>query len=694
MAPANDKLRRLLAPRHLAVIGGESARLVTEQCLKIGFEGEIWPVNPRRQEIQGLTCYPSVEALPGVPDAAFVGVPREATVEVVGELAARGVAGAVCYAAGFAERGPEGAALQERLIAAAGDMALVGPNCYGLLNYLDGAALWPEGHGGQRRERGVALVMQSGNIALNLTMQERSLPIAYVISAGNQACLGLGDYVEALIDDPRVSAIGLYIEGLTDVPGFARAAARALDKGVPLVALKTGNSEIGARIALSHTSSLAGTESLYDALFERLGVLRVKTLGAFIETLKFFAVAPPPAGPRLAVTCCSGGEASLAADLAAQLGLELPALSKRQEKELTAVLSDIVTLANPLDYNTMVWGDRDGLTRAFSALVDGAADVAVLLIDYPQTETPGYRAWDAATEALIDACAGGPVQPVLLSTLPELLPEGVRESAMARGVVPLQGLDEGLAALALAARYGAHRRVKNDRRGTLLVPDGVPGPAVTLDEADSKARLAAYGLEAPAGQVVAAEQAPAAAAEIGFPVVVKAVSADLAHKTEAGAVALNLRSAKAVAGAVAAMAPLGVARFLVERMVTDPVAELIVGIKRDPQFGLVLVIGSGGVLVELIKDSASLLLPCDRAQVRAALESLKGWRLLTGFRGRPEGDSAAVVEAALAVARFAEDHAETLIELDVNPLLVRPRGQGVVVADALIRMAEKEADDV
>ena len=692
MAPANEKLRRLLAPRHLAVIGGEAARIVVEQCLAVGFKGEIWPVNPRRAEIAGIPCVPSLEDLPEVPDAAFVGVPREATVEVVGALADRGVAGAVCYAAGFAERGAEGAALQERLVAAAGEMAVVGPNCFGLLNYLDGAALWPEGHGGEARDRGVALVMQSGNIALNLTMQERSLPIAYVISAGNQACLGLGDYVDALIDDPRVSAIGLYIEGLSDVPGFARAAARALEKGVPLVALKTGNSEMGARIALSHTSSLAGTEALYDALFKRLGVLRVETLGAFIETLKYFVVAPPLPGPRLAVTCCSGGEASLAADLAAQLGLELPALDQDQVAALTEVLSDIVTIANPLDYNTVVWGNRDGLTRTFSAMMAGQADAAVLLIDYPRSGTPGYQAWDAATEALVAASPERAVQRVIISTLPELMPATVRDYAMARGVVPLQGLEEGFIALALAARYDAARRAPAGPT-ELLAPPPVAGQAVTLDEAESKARLAPYGLAAPPGRLVGADEAPGAAAEIGFPVVVKAVSATLAHKTEAGAVKLNLRSEPAVAEAIAAMAPLGVDRLLVESMVEDGVAEMIIGVQRDPQFGLVLVLGAGGVLVELMADSRSLLLPCDRAQVLDALESLKGWRLLTGFRGRPAGDIEALVEAALAVARFAEDHAESLLELDLNPVLVRPAGQGVVVADALIRLAEKEEKD-
>ncbi|MEM7224883.1 MAG: acetate--CoA ligase family protein [Pseudomonadota bacterium] len=688
MAPAPHRLHRLLSPRHLAVIGGESARIVVEQCREIGFPGEIWPVNPRRDEIAGLPCYPSLSALPEAPDAAFVGVPREATIDVVGELAALGAGGAVCYAAGFAECGAEGAALQERLVSAAGDMPVSGPNCYGLINHLDGAALWPEGDGCGRIERGVALVMQSGNIALNLTMQQRSLPIAYVISAGNQACLGLGDYVDALIEDPRVSAIGLYIEGLTDVPGFAKAAARALEKGVPLVALKTGNSEMGARIALSHTSSLAGTETLYDALFDRLGVLRVKTLGAFIETLKYFAVAPPLAGNRLAVTCCSGGEASLAADLAADLGLDLPSLTEVQIAEMSEVLSDIVTIANPLDYNTVVWGNRDGLTRAFTSLVAGEVDGAVLLIDYPHPETRGYAAWDVASEALIAASAGTGVQPVLLSTLPELLPRSVREDAIARGAVPLQGLDEGFTALSLAARYGVARRSGNVP-AELLVPGELPCPAVTLDEWESKQRLAAYGLAAPEGRLVAAEAAPVEAAKIGFPVVLKAVSADLAHKTEAGAVALNLESDQAVAEAVARMAPLGAERFLVERMVTDGVAELILGIQRDPQFGLVLVIGSGGVLVELMADSRSLLLPTNRDQVMAALESLKGFKLLTGFRGRAAGDVEAVVEAALALARFAQDHAERLAELDVNPLIVRPAGHGVVVADALIRLADE-----
>ena len=242
-----EALRRLLQPKTVAVFGGNSAVAVVRQCKAIGFDGEIWAVSPSRTEMGGIPCVASIADLPGIPDASFVAAPPQASLQIIAELSALGAPGAVCFAAGFGEAGAEGEALQKQLREAIGDMAIIGPNCYGFVNYLDGVALWPDEHGGQRTQRGVALITQSGNIALNLTMQKRSLDYAYVISIGNNSTLALADYIELLLDDPRVTAIGLHIEGLRDIAGFSRAAIAALNKGIPIVALKTGPLLTGCR---------------------------------------------------------------------------------------------------------------------------------------------------------------------------------------------------------------------------------------------------------------------------------------------------------------------------------------------------------------------------------------------------------------------------------------------------------------
>ena len=238
-----DAIRRLLKPRTIAVFGGNDAAEAVRQCRGIGFDGEIWAVNPNRRELLDLRCFASVAELPAAPDASFVAAPPRATVDIIRELEALGAGGAVCFAAGFAETGDiEGSILQQQLLDAAGDMVIIGPNCHGFLNYVDGIALWPDQHGGKKTERGVALVLQSGNIGINLTMQQRGLDISYVISIGNKVSLGIHDYIETLLDDPRVTAIGLHIESIENIHEFSAAAIKALRKGVPIIAMKAGSS--------------------------------------------------------------------------------------------------------------------------------------------------------------------------------------------------------------------------------------------------------------------------------------------------------------------------------------------------------------------------------------------------------------------------------------------------------------------
>src|SRR5215470_3070165 len=451
-------LRRVLKPRHVAFVGGKGLAGPIKGCLAGGFTGQIWPVHPSYPEIAGIKCHPSIDALPEPPDASYIAAPREATVEIVRALARRGAGGCVCYAAGFAEVGPEGAALQRALVEATGDLALVGPISYGVLNYIDGVTMFASGPGGARTERGAAFVSQSGNIALTLTMNQRSVPFAYVISAGAQAVLSLADYVDALADDPHVNAIGLYIEGLSDVPAFARAALKAVEKGKPIVAVKVGRSELGAKLAMSHTSSLAGSDDLYDALFERLAIIRVDTLPALLETLKMVSVAAPPAGDRLVVFTCSGGDSLMSADRAAELGLALPEFSPAQFADLRQQLPSFATVANPLDYNLSLWGDQAGLLKCFSTALSGECDAGMLVIDYPSNDERSRIDCDTSVNALLEAARLNGKQPIVCTTLQETLPPATRERLIAADCPPLQGLEDALVAFTTAARQAQRTR--------------------------------------------------------------------------------------------------------------------------------------------------------------------------------------------------------------------------------------------
>jgi acetyl-CoA synthetase len=678
-------LRRLFSPHHIAMFGGNAAAEAIRQCRKLGFAGEIWPVHPRKQSVEGLPCFADVASLPSAPDASFIAAPREATVEIVGELAKRGAGGAICYASGFAEVGGVGLELQQQLVKNAGAMALVGPNCYGMLNYLDGVALWPDQHGGERISRGVALITQSGNIGLNLTMQRRAMPLAYLITVGNKGGDSIESMVDALLSDPRVSVIGMHIEGLDDVAAFSKVALKALRQGVPLVALKAGSSALGAQTAMSHTSSLAGPDALYDALFARCGVARVKDPAGLIETCKFLHVHGPLPGKRMISASCSGGEASLVADLAQPRGLQMPTIPDAAANRLRKVLGEKVSVANPLDYHTYIWGDLAAQTECFSGLMDCQFDAHLLVLDYPRLDRCSAQSWGATVDAFVAAAQSGGKGATVVASLPEDLPEHFASALMHQNIAPMHGLPDCLDAIANAAAIGAAKQRLDQTVALPTVQDLVQGPEVLLDEAASKRALAAFGLPTPKGAVLAASAVCDYANTLGYPVVLKAVSDQLAHKTEAGAVHLNLQNEAQLRAALEKMTGLS-ERFLVEQMAKGVVAEVIVGVQRDPQFGLSLTVGAGGVLVEILQDAVTLLFPVQRNNVRDALMALKMWPLLVGFRGRPAGDVEALIDAVMAVANFAQRHAHQLLELDVNPVLVIAQGHGVLAVDALIRI--------
>jgi acetate---CoA ligase (ADP-forming) len=664
-----SRLERLLRPKSIAVLGSVWAENVIEQCRKMGFAGPVWPVHPTKSMIGGLKAYTLLKDLPGVPDAAFIGVNRHATVDAAAELSAMGAGGAVCFASGWSEAGEAG--LQDRLIAAAGGMPILGPNCYGIINYLDGALLWPDQHGGRRVEKGVAILSQSSNIAINLTMHKRGLPIAYVACLGNAAVVGLAELADALIADERVTAIGMYIEGIDDAAAFAAFAesARAAGKGVAVI--KSGKTQAARDAAASHTAALAGGGASSSAFLRQAGVAAVSTLAELIETLKIFHVHGPQIGTRLCSLSCSGGEAGLVADLAAPLGLTFAAPSEAQRRRLGEILGPIVTIANPLDYHTFIWGNGPRTADVFTTMLSGY-DAGLFVIDPPRADRCDPASYQPALDAIVAAAksTGKPAFPV--ASLPENFDEDKAAALMYEGVVTLMGLETALAAVKAA-------QTQAGAPGWRPVPAGNSRETVLLSEASGKALLAKAGVVVPKGvEAKTLNELKAEAPIFSLPLVLKGQG--FAHKSEAGAVRLGLVSLDGQSEMP------GAAGYLAEEMVTDAVAEILLGLRRDPVYGVTLTLGMGGVTAELLADTVTLILPVSEADILSAMKSLRLWQLLDGYRGRPKADSACVARIAARLSAFmlADDAIE---EIEINPLMVR--AHGAVAVDALVRSAKQ-----
>jgi acetate---CoA ligase (ADP-forming) len=681
---ARTPLTRLIRPQSIAVFGGKEAARVVEQCGKAGYRGEIWPVHPTRETVHGHRCYRSVADLPGAPDAAFVGVNRNLSVDILRELAQRGAGGAICYASGFAEAVqelPDGPALQAELVAAAGEMAMLGPNCYGFINMLDDALLWPDQHGMKHVDCGVAILTQSSNIALNISMQARGLPIAYLMTAGNQAQTGLSALAVAALEDERVTAVGLHIESFDDVAALEHLASRARALRKPVVALKVGKSVAAQRATLSHTASLAGNDRVSSALLKRLGIGRVHSLPQMLETLKLLHVCGPLSANTVSAMSCSGGEASLMADAGVGKAIDFRDLRPEQLPALRETLGAMVALSNPLDYHTFVWGNRQRQAQAFSTVMRGDYAINLVVLDFPRADRCDASDWTTTVDAVIDAQGETGAATGIVSSLSETMPEAVANQLIASGVVPFCGIDEALGAIEVA--HSIHAAWARPAPAPLLAARPVETSIQSLYEDRAKPLLAGYGVRVPEGIIAAnTGQAVAAAERLGYPVALKGLG--IAHKSDAGAVRLNIRSAAEVFAAASAMKAVA-DRFLVEAMAPKPVAELIVGALRDAVVGPVLTIGAGGVFVDLLDDSTILLLPTNRADIRAAIESLKIASLIAGYRGAPAGDMNEVVQLVVGVADYVADNATRLEELDLNPVLVLPEGEGVIAVDAFIR---------
>ncbi|RWN48080.1 MAG: CoA-binding protein, partial [Mesorhizobium sp.] len=683
--------------------GGSNLTTSIEYARKIGFSGRVYVVNPWRDVIAGIKCHAAVADLPEVPDLAFVAVPKEAVIETVNSLSTFGVSGAVCNSAGFSELRADGEERQNALISASGPMLLLGPNGPGFANFFDKSAFMQDFFGDHSGvSEGVAVISNGGAYLSDLGCMKRSLPVGYLVGVGNQADLTIADVMEALLDDPRVKAINLYIESFHDVAKLSQAALKAVRKNVPVIVVKGGRSASGERAAQTHTASLSGEAAVASALFSRFGFIEVSNQLQAIETLKMLVLAGRPTGGRTALATSSGSYAVLGADEAEVAGLSLPAISEETAQLLRPQLPHFVLPNNPLDISDGQFEASEVVESTFRTFfANGTYDLALLIMSFPPAGGWDPAGWYTCSIAFARAAQASGLPCAFINTVPEDLPADAQRLMIENGMAPLMGLDHGMKAVGAVARYVNNLPVLAAAADAdILLPQSSTFDIATVqqfDEAQAKELLSTSGVSVPTGRVVNRDNLQDCATLV-FPVALKAVSPEILHKTECGAVALGIASLSDLRSAIAAMevrmqqtVPHIVPKsFLVEEMVQSSIGELLVGIRQVPGIGLAMTLAVGGTAVELLEDAVTIFLPSPRSVIRAAVSSLKLFPLLNGWRGKPRADIEGALDTIEALAAFALTHASTLEVLEVNPLMLRAYGHGAVAADAVLRMVASQ----
>ena len=683
------ELRPLIAPRSIAVVGASqragSFGLQTLDNLA-HFRGAIYPVNARYGEIAGRKCHGSLAALPEKPDCVVLVVPREAVQASVEEAVAAGAGSVIVYASGYGEMAGAGsAAAQRRLVdtARAARMPLLGPNCMGIVNHALGAGMSfiPEYAKMPRAVGPIAFVSQSGALGYCLAQAaERGLGFRYFCSAGNSSDVDVADLISAVSEDDGVRAIACLFEGVPSAERLLEAGARARRAGKPVIVYKLGTSEDGAAASRSHTGSLAGSAAGFRALFERAGFVPVDNYEALVEYAKFFAAAGKPAARGVAVVSGSGGAGVIAADMAARHGVPMPQPQEKTVAVLKSVVPDFGAARNPCDPTGQVLSVPESYEKCCRALLDDPQYGLLLCALSVATQQTS-----AGRSASIAQLAREQPKAVAVAWVSEWLQGPGADIYEADDRIGLfRSLDRCYAAIAAWQRWH-EARPKPEPRLSKKSSSLLSIKKKTLGEREAKAILAEYGVRpAPERRAKNADEAVKAANELGYPAVLKA-DGDIEHKTEAGAVKLDLRDAAALRAACAAMTA-AQDGFLVQPMITGGV-ELVVGVKNDPQIGPLLLVGLGGVLVEIMRDTVLALAPVGKAEARRMLERLRGYKLLEGYRGAPAIDMDATCDAIARISEFAADFAGEVEEIDVNPLLARP--DGAVMHDALIVLKDK-----
>ena len=685
------RLERLLRPRSVAIVGASErpsvGRTLVEAMDAIGFKGEVYPVNPRYETLLGRKCYPSVADLPRDVDVLAFAVNHARVLEHMQPAADRGVGSAVIFDGGFAEADEEGRRRQEAIagICREASIALCGPNCMGVISpHVPSLTYIQAVHDPTHLAGNVGMISQSGSICIGLLTDCRRFGWSHVISSGNEAVVAAVDYLEYLIDDPTTKVVAMFLETVRQPERFVAALDRAADRGKPVVVLKVGRSERTRRAITTHTGGLAGEARVFSAVLRAHRAIEVGDMDELTEVIACCQAERWPRGRRLAVMTASGGQAELILDVASAAGLQLPPLPPTSRAEVERVVGRITGDGNPLD----AWGNGDFATNFPHGMrvlgADPAYDAIAFCSDGFDDQPMGSpaRVFDYA-RTVADA-AGQSTKPIyFMTTRSGVFRRDVVAFLRERGMVVIGGTRAGLGAVDRLARW-------NEPQPPLLATT-VPGGAIeaagrtrpTIHEHDAKRLLAQAGLAIVREQLVRSlDEARGAATSLGYPIALKAVSDAIPHRSDLGLVAVGLRDERDLASAwdrMARQAP--DCDFLVQEM-AHGVLEVFAGVHRDPDFGLVLAFGAGGVLIEALDDVALRPLPLRAGDAEAMIAETRAATLLAGFRGRPRGDTGALARALEAIAGFAWAEREALAELDVNPLVVREAG--CVVVDALI----------
>jgi acetyltransferase len=701
------ELKPLFAPRSIALIGASEsssrARALFTNLTACGYGGKIFPVHPTRQEAFGLKCYARVTDIPESVDACIIAIPRQHVITALEACAEKGVQAGVIVSAGFAEASAEGKALQDRLkqIAEAAKIRICGPNCFGVANLHDRVALLLGTDVRHVRPGKIGLLFQSGGL-LNLTLLaawDRGWGVSYAISCGNEAVIDVAHYADYLIRDERTQVVGILSEGIKDPEKFLQVAKLAAEREKPIIILKIGKSERAVKAAQAHTGTLVGSDAVYDAVFKQHGVVRVHDLDDFIETVELFSKRKKLRGGRLGFIAPSGAECGLIADIAADLAVDLPEFSDETIERLGQVQSPFLSIRNPMNAPEQYTRNPEIFNRCIAALLaDENVDILGARLPLPRLrEDPNVVARFAD---LVRASENSDKLVVLFSRASVSLPEYWRRLLRDHEIPFLLEYRKGFRALKSLLDY---QRFIERNAAPVSPPARVAvdvdkvrgmlqdfGPALT--ERQGKLILAEYGIPiATEALATDAEEAVRMARAIGYPVVLKIESPEIAHKTEAGGVEIDINGdaevraafARIIRSASAYNSAATISGVLVQEMARGG-REIIIGMTRDRQWGPAVVLGLGGVLVEVLKDLSMRVAPLSRFDVREMLSEFKGAKILGSFRGRREADIEAVIDIALRFSQLCLDLRNDLDEIDINPLLVFDNGKGAKVVDCLM----------
>ena len=704
-------------PRSVAIIGASQrgastlnreprGNRVIRNLKSFGYPGRIVTVNPKYTEVMDCPCYPEIAAIPEPVDCVVLAVPNRHVPDLLDSAANAGVRAAVVFSAGFAEIGPEGKERQARLetLSRERGFLICGPNCYGVLNVFGKAPLFastiPQGF----LAGPVALVSQSGGLSTtiaNALMLNRHVGLSHIVSCGNQAGATVEEYFNYFVEDDNTKVIAAFVEGFRQPYKLLEVARKAAEREKPLIILKGGRSEVSQRAAATHSGSLAGTAEVIDAAFRQTGVVAVRSLNELMDAASVFScerfIRSYQGGRSIGVLSGSGGECTLVSDAAAKVGLEVPELTETTKSQLQDAVSDFGNMNNPLDGTGAMYDDERIFPRLLQALVDDAnIDVVTVNLEAndprPKELKSGNR-FSAAIEkaaasskkpiACFSSIVGGPVDPDILVPLREA------------GVPLMEGAECATMTIRNLAEYYEFQRGRKADRSNAAAPVFAKTLASGILSAATSFRLFEEAGIPVASTLVTrnADEAAAAAERMGFPVALKIESAQITHKSDVGGVALKLNDASKVHEAygriineVSRRVPTAKIDGVVVQRMAGAGVEMILGVKRDQLFGPVVLCGFGGILVEVLKDVAVAIPPISRAQARDMLKRLRGFSILTGVRGKPPADVEALCDAIVGVARLATALGDQLLGLDINPLIVLPKGQGAIAVDAVVEI--------